>query len=840
MGRTIVRGYEKLVLDHPKVALSLVLALTLFLGFYTHNFKLDASADSLVLENDRDLEYFRTMVKKYGSSEYHIITYTPHDDMMSERSLNGLRALKKELSKMPRVESIVSILDVPLIDSPKVRLSELADKLRTLETPDTDRQMALKEFRTSPIYSNLLMSPDGKTTAIQVNLKRDEKYFELLYKRNDLRLEKGQPGFGVKEQAELDKAVKDFKQYLAYLNDLQSKEVEQIRQIMDGQRDKADMFLGGVNMITSDMVDFIRYDLIVFGIGVICFLIIALGFFFKRFRWVLLPMTCCLLSAFAMLGYLGFMDWRVTVISSNFVSILLIITMSLTIHLIVHYGELYARHPDFDQRTLVQRTVRHMFGPCFYTALTTIVAFSSLVVSDIRPVIDFGWMMTIGIALAFTLSFFLFPSALMLVKPAPAVSSRDMTRAITEQISTYTQKHKSLIVGVCILLAILSAVGISKLRVDNRFIDYFKKSTEIYQGLEVIDKQLGGTTPLDIFIQPDQEFYKFLEEQKQAKDDDPFDDPFGDAFAEEEPEPENYWFHVDTLNKVEAIHDGLAAMEEIGKVQSIATAMKVVKHLNDGKMPEEYDLALIRKLIPEKVKKSLVYPYLSDDANQIRITMRIVEADPTMHRKALIEKIRKFLVEDMGIANDRIRFSGMAILYNNMLYSLYDSQIVTLGFVFFSILGMFVISFRNVYLALIAIVPNLLAASLVLGIMGWFGIPLDMMTITIAAITIGIAVDDTIHYIHRFKVEFARNPDYIETVNRCHGSIGRAIYYTSITVTIGFSILALSKFIPTIYFGLLTGFAMVVALMNNLTLLAAMLILLKPLGRPTADGSSGP
>ena len=144
---------------------------------------------------------------------------------------------------------------------------------------------------------------------------------------------------------------------------------------------------------------------------------------------------------------------------------------------------------------------------------------------------------------------------------------------------------------------------------------------------------------------------------------------------------------------------------------------------------------------------------------------------------------------------------------------------------------MFMILFRNFYLSLIAIIPNILAAGLVLGIMGWFGVPLDMMTITIAAITVGIAVDHAIHYIHRFKIEFIKERNYRATVNCCHGSIGKAIYYTAITITVGFSILALSDFIPTVYFGLLTGLAMLVALMNNLTLLPILIIIFKPLGR---------
>ncbi len=284
------------------------------------------------------------------------------------------------------------------------------------------------------------------------------------------------------------------------------------------------------------------------------------------------------------------------------------------------------------------------------------------------------------------------------------------------------------------------------------------------------------------------------------------------------------------LEEAEEIHNYLEQLPEVGKVLSIATGMKVFKHLNDGKMPEDYELALLRKRLPENVKEALLDPYLSPDANQTRFTMRLIESSPTLKRKTLINQIKTYLVEERGFSEVNVHPTGLAVLYNNLLQSLYRSQILTLGAVFIAILGMFVILFRSVSLSILAIMPNLLAAGLVLGLMGWVGIPLDMMTITIAAITIGIGVDDTIHYVHRFQVEFGKYRQYRETIKVCHGSIGRAMYYTSLTITAGFSILALSNFIPTIYFGLLTGFAMLVALMSNLTLLAALLLLFQPLG----------
>lgn len=800
-----------------------VLLVVGYFSFQIPNFKLDASAESLVLENDDSLQYYRTISKSYGSDDFLIITYAPTKDLMSDAVLADLKSLSDELAGLDRVHSIDSILNVPLLNSPRVEISKLDTDIRTLETPGVDREMARKEFLESPIYKSLLLSPDGKITIIRINFKRDEKYFSLMYKRNDLRDKKKEFGLEKEGEALFVKAQQEFRDYHAQVLDNEDKLIRTVRDIMDRHRQHAEMFLGGVPMITSDMIGFIEHDLETFGLGVLAFLVLMLSLFFKKFRWVALPMGCCIITVLVMVGFLGLMDWRVTVISSNFVSILLIITMSLTIHLIVRYRDINDSNPGQSQKELVWETVRLMAQPCFYTAITTIVAFISLLISGIRPVIDFGWIMTIGIAVAFGLNFIFFPAALVLLEAEPPGFAKDGTRNFTLAVAAFTNRNRKVILSVSFILAVVSAIGISKLEVENRFIDHFKSNTEIYQGMEVIDQQLGGTTPLDIVINPDQKYFDYLKEASEEVDDDPF------AEASEEVE-NNYWFNSNMLDRVENIHDYLESLPEVGKVQSISTLIKVFTQLDKGRKPDDYDLALIRKLMPENVKDSLVNPYLSKDANQIHINMRLIESDPTLRRSQLIEKIRTHLVEELKFAPETIHFTGMVVLYNNMLQSLYRSQILTIGVVFVSIMFMFMILFRSVSMALIGIVPNLLAAGTVLSLMGWIGIPLDMMTITIAAITVGIAVDDTIHYIHRFQTEFKVDQNYLASMDRCHGSIGKAMYYTSVTITLGFSILALSEFMPTIYFGLLTGAAMVVALIGALTLLPLLIVVFRPLG----------
>ncbi len=827
MNALLIRLYHTLVIDRPIMALGLVCVLVVFFAVESRHFRLDASSESIVLENDPAWNYYRESLDAYGSDDFLLVTYTPSGDLWSPASIAHIKRLRDALARIASVKTVVSILDVPLVNSPKVSILELSGKgtTRTLLTPDTDTALARKEFLESPVYQNNLVSPDGRTTVLQVFFKEDKTYTTLLNTRNQLRAQQAGAALTQQDEAARQTAERAFQDYHAAAVEAERKDIETVRGVLDHYRDHTQVHLGGVRMIIADMMSFIEHDLVVFGLGVLGFLIAALVYFFRKARWVLLPLSCCLISVIVMVGYLGFLDWPVTVISSNFVSLLLIMTMSITIHLIVRYRILNEQVPGRDQKTLVFATIREMAEPCFYTTITTIVAFGSLIVSDIRPVIDFGWMMAIGIAFAFALNFLYFPSALVLLKPENVVRRPDATQSFTMMVAGFTIRNGRLIMVACLMLAVLGGMGIAQLDVENRFIDHFKNTTEIYRGMELIDTKLGGTMPLDFVLDADDELAVFSEAAPDA--DDPFDDPFS---RDDDTESLSYWFNGYRLAQIEAIHDYLESLPEIGKVLSLATSLKVFRQLNDGRMPEDYELALLKKAMPDAVKDSLIDPYLSADGRHTRVTMRLIESAPTLQREALIEHIRTYLVEQRGGAEATVHPTGMAVLYNNLLQSLYTSQIMTLGAVFGSIFLMFIVLFRSVVLSLLAMAPNVLAALSVLGLMGWWGIPLDIMTITIASITVGIAVDDAIHYVHRFQVEFVKYRTYRETILACHGSIGRAMYYTSITITVGFSILAFSNFIPTIYFGVLTGFAMMTALMGNLTLLAALIMLVKPLG----------
>ena len=823
--------YDALVLKRPGITLLLVALVTAFFACHVPDFKLDASADSLVLENDQALRYYRSVRARYGSDDSLIVTYTPDRDLFSAAVLADLRDLRNSLTALERVESVVNLLDVPLISSPPVTLTEMRQQLHTLDSPETDRKLARQELVSSPLFRNYLISQDGTTTALQVNFRRDETWHSLLDRREQLREQRLHNSLTSQETAELETVSRQFDAYSAGLLDQQSEDIATIRGILDRHREHARLYLGGVPMIVADSIDFIRHDLNTFGVGVLCFLVIILAVAFQKPRWVFLPMMTCLVTGVVMIGWLGLVDWPVTVVSSNFISLLLIITLSLTIHLIVRYRELHADNPGARQYDLVRETVRTKVLSCFYTAITTMVAFASLLFSGIRPVIDFGWMMAIGIALAFILAFTLFPATLMFLQPGVPAARRDITAAITHFFARLIRRYSKSIPVAFAIVVVLSIMGINMLSVENRFIDYFKESTEIYRGMELIDRTLGGTTPLDVIIDAPAE-----EEAEPDPDEEEFpEEPFmDDLFSPEEDDAgitgTSYWFNSYHLDEVAAIHDYLDGLPETGKVLSITTAIRILETFNKGKPIDDFSLAIIYKKLPEGTRKALFTPYMSEDGNQLRFSIRVFESDPSLQREELIRKIRRYLTDEMGLEDTQVHVSGMLVLYNNMLQSLFRSQILTLGVVFLAIMLMFIVSFRSLKMAAIAIIPNMVAAVQVLGLMGWLGISLDIMTITIAAIVIGIAVDNTIHYVHRFTREFGKDADYWATVERCHDSIGRAMYYTTVTIMLGFTILALSSFVPTIYFGLLTGFSMVVALLADLTLLPLLLVMFKPLG----------
>jgi len=827
--------YKRYILSHPKLVCLVVLIVSLLFISQIPNFRLDASSDTLLLENDADLQFYREIKKLYGSDDFLIMTFSPHKDLFNDETLKQLQLLSEDIKKITGIESTTSILTVPLINSPAISADRLQQETPTLLSARTKRKQAKKELLSSPIYRDLLISSDSKTTALLIYLKQDEKYQALKLDRDELKLLlKAQP-LSLKLRNDLASKNRKLARYINKNQHQQAALIENVRQVMSKFSPYGKLHLGGVPMITADSIAFIRHDLTTLGFVVLLFIIITLAIAFSRLKWVALPLITCFMTGAVMVGLLALLNWPVTVVSSNFLSLMLILTLSLTIHLVVRYQELHEQNPNASQLTLVSTTLKKKFVPCLFTAITTIVAFLSLVLSGIRPVIDFGWMMTISVTLSFIMAFTFFPSMLMLLPVGKPVNQQNLTKRFVLFIANRLLPDKFFISITYLIIILLCIIGTSLLTVENRFIDYFKKETEIYQGMALIDKELGGTTPLDVIINAPVELSVATSEDDSLNAEmlAEFDLDEADFFEEDDeqlPKISNgYWFNPMMLDKVASYHQYLESIPQLGKVLSIASGLALINQIEPETKTDNFVLSVLYKKLPESVKSVIIAPYISEDGDQIRFSIRVFESDKSLKRTELLNNIKQGLIDNFDLSPQQIQLSGMLVLYNNMLQSLFRSQIYTLGTVFFCILLMFLILYRNIKLSIITLIPNLVAAGMVLGLMGWLSIPLDIMTITIAAICVGIAVDDSIHYVHRFKVEYAHCHNYeIATLN-AHSSIGRAMYYTSITITLGFSIFVFSNFNPSIYFGLLTGFSMVVALVANLTLLPLLLMKFKPL-----------
>ncbi len=813
--------YSNWVLNKPKLVLLILSVILIFLSTSIPNFKLDASADSLILENDRDLKTYREMLRRYQTKDFLVMTFTPNSgEVFDENNLNLLANLKNQLMEIEGVDSITSLIDVPLVKSSDLSFTEMISDVPTIFSPSVNQEKARDEVLNSPIYKDLIISQDARTTALQINIKNNKNLDELILKRTAL-VEKEMFGsMDAKEKVMLSETREKYEaaktKYDLALHNL----LENIRSVKKSYEHghNLDLRLGGVPMIADDMISYVKSDLINFGFGVFVFIVITLFIIFRTIKWIILPLLSCAYAVIVMIGLLGFFGWKVTVISSNFISLMLILTLSMNIHLIVRYRQL-CKQSEKGQLYLVQKMASKMVRPCLYTALTTIVAFTSLAFSDIKPVIDFGYMMVLGLSVTFMTSFLLLPSLLCLLKKEQTINEKSSANfKFTAILADYTINNGKQILFITFLIGFLTIFGITQLRVENSFINYFKSNTEIYQGMKQIDDRLGGTTPLDIVL-------KF----EDTKQEDLIDDEFeADLLDDEESDSSSNWFTTDKIEKIKKVHDYLDDLPEVGKVLSLASTLRVAEELNDNKELDSLEMALLYKRAPKSVKDVAVNPYISIDDNQARINLRILDSKEDLRRKELINRINYDLINTLGFSEGSFVITGILVLYNNMLQSLFNSQILSLGFVMLGIGIMFMVLFRSLQLSLIGIIPNLLAAIFVLGLMGLINLPLDMMTITIAAITIGIAVDNSIHYIYRFREEFEKLKDYEKTVFVCHDSIGRAIFFTSITIIFGFSILILSNFIPTIIFGLLTGLAMFIALLAVLTLLPKLIISIKP------------
>jgi len=790
--------YQNSILKNPRSILILLILALLGFGYYSKDFRLDASSETLLIEGDPDLAYLKEVTERYGSKEFLILTYTPKEGMISDTSVNNLLSLKYKIQSLDWVDSVITLLDIPLLDNSDAPLQERLESFKTLKDEEVDKARGFKEILNSPVFRNFVISEDGKTSGIIVNIKPNKEIEDIQNKS--------------KEELE---AYKDLIKKQNHENILE------IRDVIKSYENTGKIFLGGIPMIADDMMSFIKSDIIVFGLGVLLFIIATLWFVFRKLIWIIVPISSCFFSVVIMMGLLGLLGWKVTVISSNFIALMLILTMAMNIHISTRFLQLKNEFPNKDNLEILSITTGKMFWPILYTVLTTIFAFLSLIFSGIKPIIDFGWMMTFGLITSFIITFTLLPTLLNFAPSKNISIKKEENSKITLFFSQVSQSNRNVVLITTAVVIILSVIGISRLEVENSFINYFNKNTEIYKGMKLIDEELGGTTPLEVILKfPNKENVKSEE-----------DDDFEEWEDNDSSNDEKYWFTKDKIDKITIIHNYLDGLPEIGKVLSFSSIIDVATQLNNNKPLGTLEMGVLYSKIPQSIKSEIIDPYISIKDNEARISLRIIDSQENLRRNDLIKKINYDLKNEFNLDESEYKLAGVLILFNNLLQSLFKSQILTLGLVMIGILAMFIVLFRNIKLALIGVVPNFIAAFFILGIIGLLGIPLDMMTITIAAITIGIAVDNSIHYIYRFKEEFKKIKNYEKTMNECHATVGVAILNTSITIVFGFSILVLSKFIPTIYFGLFTGLAMLLAMISVLTLLPSLILMFKPFGK---------
>ena len=800
------RLYQNIVLEKPKLILSILILCILSFGYFSKEFKLDASSDTLLLENDPDFLYLKEITERYGTNEFLILTYEPKKEITHDESINELLNIKSDIQKFSWVKSVITILDIPLLENSDENITETLKNYKTLKDKDIDKEKGFNEIKKSPVFKDFIISEDGTVSSIIVNIKNN---------KNSINLE------GLSDK-ELEK-IKENQKIKNHENILQIRNL--INQYKNGNSNP-NIYLGGVPMIADDMISFIKKDIVVFGVGVFLFIILTLWFVFRSLIWIIIPLLSCFSAVIIMTGLLGIIGWKVTVISSNFIALMLILTMAMNIHMSVRYLNISKENINISSSEKLLLTTKKMFWPIAYTVLTTICAFLSLIFSGIKPIIDFGWMMTFGLIISFIITFTLLPIFLSIFDKNNSLIDKEPGASFTNLLGNITLRKSNLIFGITIIVILVSFIGISKLEVENSFINYFSKKTEIYKGMKLIDQKLGGTTPLEIII-------KFPSDEEDEEIDQDFenDDEFENWDNDVDQDNSNYWFTENKINKIHSVHSYLENLEHVGKVLSFSSILQVAEKINNDKKLGNLEMGILYSKLPDSIKKQIVDPYISIKDNEARISLRIKDSNDNLRRNDLINKIQYDLENKLNFKKDEFKIAGVLVLFNNLLQSLFTSQILTLGFVMIGILVMFLILFKNLSLSLIGVVPNFIAAFFILGIIGIASIPLDMMTITIAAITIGIAVDNSIHYIYRFKEEFKNNRDYEKTLKKCHSTVGVAILNTSVTIIFGFSILVFSNFIPTIYFGLFTGLAMFIAMISVLTLLPKLILVFKPFGQ---------
>lgn len=790
------------------IALAALLA-----GRVVERFRIDASTESLVLEDDPDARLYDRTRLLFGSDEFVLVALT-RDDLFTPEGVAAVTSLHERLAAIPGVRQVMSIASERLLRSferpvpPILALSRPA----TLGSPGVSLEKAREELTDHELYAGNIVSKDARTAGLIVELVARPEHVEAARRWGELHQAVRAAEAAVASSATADararlvearRALEDFRDaYTAAENERKEERIQVIHAVREVVRDErragADIDVSGVPSIVVEMVEAIDRDLRTFTGLSVAFIVLFLALVFRRAQWVLLPVIPLGATVLFTLAAMELAGKQVTVITGNIPSLLVAIGVAHSIHMIVRWREDLVVHPGSPRDERALRVARGLVWPCLFTATTTMVGFASMVTTGSRPIIDFGTFMALGVGLAFLLSFVALPGALSIL-PVVAEGRLERSARFLEGVAGAALARPWRVVVVALALGAWGAVGISRLEVEARFIDYFRPGSPIHTGLTRIDERLGGTSSLEVVLS-------------------------GEAGAFGPAHPEN-------LEKAAAVAEWLRARREVGVVMSYTGLLDEMRKLNprvdrrgaamlagqalgNGALPTSVFSPFV-VVSPTEVEGETVAPF-----STVRIVARVRETDRELRRLPLLAELEAFLAETFPPgAGVEARPTGMFVLYANMLESLTGSQVSSSLFCLGAIWVMLVVLLRSPSGALLALIPNVLPITVAVGVMGWAGIPLDMATVMIASVALGIGIDCAIHYLFRYEVELRKDGDVRAALLRTSGSIGTSILYTSLTAVVGFAVLAFSEFRPNAYFGVLTGVAMVAALFGMLTLL---------------------
>ncbi|MDO6446695.1 MMPL family transporter [Colwellia sp. 1_MG-2023] len=791
---------DKQISLFSKITCLFFVILTGFLGWQATHFEIDASADTLLVDNNRHHIISQISDHRYGAQEFILIAFKPKNaDIFSHENLDKLTKLGNELAAIERVAQVRSIANVPIF----AHATNFSGDVNTLtwQVQKYSSELLQKTLKNHPLYEGLLVNKQQTALALQVVFQEDKTLVNLqaeslaikqhLLKRDLTQSEKDQL---VNLKIKQDNITKS-------LDITRIKEINLIRNIIEKYGEEKEFYLGGNNLLAYELINIIESDLLLFGSIILIAVIVILTYLFRQFSWVFLPIFCCAVSVIITLGLLAVFALKVTVISANVIALQIILSLAMIIHLIIQYQEFVETGRFTTQTALVLATLKSKFKPCLFAAITTTVGFATLIFSSVQPVISFGWMMVIAMSVSVIVGLVFFPALLLSIFSIQKhVAKHTIIEQFMSSMANVVNRLPTKISLLTIVVTLAFGVGCFKLTAENSFLNYFSDSTDVKRELTFIDQEFGGSTSFDVL-------YKIPKAQ-QKKD---------------------LILSAETVQTITAIQTMLSQQKAIGNITSVADFTRIAQVVN-GKPLTEYELTVLYKSLDKDIQRDLFGGYFSPSNNELRISTRIQDSHQALNRADLLKDIHQELA-NLGLAKSDYQLTGLFILYQHILTKLVDSQILTLLLVYAAMTIILMMIFSSLKIAVISLVPNIITTAIIMGIMGWFAIPLDLMTITIATVAMGISMDDTIHYVHRYLEENASNNQInnadtsakLNIIKQTNLSVGYALMYTTVIIVIGFGMLVFSNFVPSMLFGLLTSIAMFVALITDMTILPVML-----------------